>query len=204
MATPVVALKRRTIDEVLVGLGTVVTVVLVVAGGLLMWGRNFAGDHVKGELTDQKIFFNEAAALTKEGRGDLAKFAGVQVTTGNHAKAYASYIKGHLDKVAGGKTYAELGTPERAAQAAVKAAKDSGAAVATVTELQAKADGFTAQRNTLFKGETLRGLLLTAYAWSTIGRIAGIAAVVAFIGAAAMLALVVAGGAHLMRNRRAG
>ena len=65
-----------------------------------------------------------------------------------------------------------------------------------MTELQATADEFTNQRNTLFKGETLRGLLLSTYAWSTIGRIAGIAALVAFVAGFAMLALVILGFVH--------
>ena len=46
----------------------------------------------------------------------------------------------------------------------------------------------------------LRGTLLNAYAWSTVGRIAGIAAVGAFIAAAAMAILVVAGVVHLRRR----
>jgi len=66
--------------------------------------------------------------------------------------------------------------------------------------LQAKADGVTAQRNTLFKGETLRGLLLSAYAWSTVGMIAGIAAIGAFIAAAMMAILSVLGIVHYRRT----
>ena len=62
--------------------------------------------------------------------------------------------------------------------------------------MQAKADVVTAQRNTLFKGETLRGLLLSAYAWSTVGMIAGIAAIGAFVAAGVMAVLVVAGLVH--------
>ena len=46
-----------------------------------------------------------------------------------------------------------------------------------------------AQVATVFKGETLRGLLLNAYAFGTMGMIAGIAAIAAFIAAAVMLIL---------------
>ena len=192
----VVAVKRRTVDTVLVALGAVVTVVLFVAGGLLTWGSRFANDHVSDELTSQNIFFPEQAALEDEGRTDLLGYAGEQVTTGSEAQAYASYIGHHLEEVADGATYADLGAPERAARAEVQAAIDSGADEATVTELQATADEFTNQRNTLFKGETLRGLLLSTYAWSTIGRIVGIAALVAFVAGFAMLALVILGFVH--------
>ena len=48
----------------------------------------------------------------------------------------------------------------------------------------------------------LRGSLLNTYAWDTIGQIAGIAAIVAFVGAFVMLVLVLAGGLHLRRMRK--
>jgi hypothetical protein len=123
------------------------------------------------------------------------------VTTGPEAEAYASYINGHLEETAGGLSYAEMGTPAREAQAAVTEAQESGADEATIAELQATADELKGQRDSLFRGETLRGLLLSAFAWSTMGRIAGIAAWVAFAAAAVMAALVVAGMVHLARHK---
>lgn len=195
-STPVVALKRRTVDSVLIGLGVVVTLVLAVSGALLTWGNNFSEDYVRDELSSQQIFFSDAESLEAEGRTDLVKYAGVQVTTGEHAEAYASYIDHHLDDIADGMTYAELGGPERAAKAAVTEATESGASADEIAALQGEADAVAGQRNTLFKGETLRGLLLSAYAWSTIGRIAGIAATAAFLAAAAMAVLVVLGLFH--------
>jgi hypothetical protein len=202
-APATVALPRRRIDAVLVGLGAVATVVLAVAGGLLTWGNHFANDYVHDELTEQHVVFPTAEKLTSEGRTDLLRHAGDQVTNGSDAQAYASYIHGHLAGIADGATYADLGGPESAAKAAVQTGKDSGASAAQVAELQAKADAITNQRNTLFKGETLRGLLLSAYAWSTVGRIAGIAAVAAFIAAGAMVVLVVVGMVHHRRAARA-
>jgi hypothetical protein len=194
--TSVVALRRRTIDSVLVGLGAVVSVVLVAAGGLLTWGASFADDYVHDELASQNIAFPPAAALEEDGRTDLLGFAGATVDTGREAEAYASFIDGHLEAIAGGQTYAELGTPERAATAALTEAKASGAPAAEIAALQVEADKLTGQRNTLFKGETLRGLLLSAFAWSTVGRIAGIAAYVAFAAAAAMVVLAALGARH--------
>ena len=199
---PAVAVKRRTIDVVLVSVGVVFTIVLAVAGVLLQWGSNFANDHVTTELTAQQVFFPDAQGLTTEGRTDLLGFAGQQVTNGDQAKAYASYIAHHLDGVANGQTYAQLGTPERAAKAAVQSATDSGAPQATITDLQTKASAITAQRDTLFKGETLRGLLLTTYAWSTVGEIAQIAAICAFVAAGVMLVLVIFGIVHLARVKK--
>jgi hypothetical protein len=193
---PTVALKRRTIDSVLIGVGAVVTVVLFVAGGLLMWGSNFAEDYVYDELSSQNIVFPPAAALEEEGRDDLVQYADEQVDTGKEAEAYASFIDGHLANIAGGQTYADLGGPERAANAAVEEAKASGAPADEVAALEADAAEITGQRNTLFKGETLRGLLLSAFAWSTVGRIAGIAAWAAFVAGAVVLVLVLFGFRH--------
>jgi hypothetical protein len=199
-ATPVVALPRRTIDKVLIAFGIVATVVFAVAGGLLMWGSNFASDYVGDELSSQNIFFPDAASLEEEGRDDLVKFADEQVTTGDEAEAYASFIDGHLQGIADGMTYAELGGPQGEARAALAEAQDSGASEDEIAALQEELDTLNGQRDSLFRGETLRGLLLSTYAWSTIGNIAGIASVVAFVAAAAMAVLVVAGMVHLFRR----
>ena len=197
---PVVAVKRRTIDWVLVSIGAVAAVVFAVAGGLLLWGHNFASNYVGDELSSHSITFPSAQALTDGGRADLVKFADQKLNTGKEAEGYASFINGHLQDVADGATYADLGAPESAAKADVKAAVDAGKPRATIDELQAKADGITGQRNTLFKGETLRGLLLSAYAWSTVGMIAGIAAIGAFIAAGMMAVLSVLGIIHIRRT----
>jgi hypothetical protein len=55
------------------------------------------------------------------------------------------------------------------------------------------------QVNTVFKGETLRGMLLNAYAFWKMGQIALYAAIAAFVGAALMLALAALGFVHLRR-----
>lgn len=195
-APPVVALKRRTIDAVLIGVGAVLTVALVVAASLLTWGASFAADYVDDELSSQNIVFPPAEALEAEGRDDLVKYAGEELNTGSEAEAYASYIDGHLEGIADGMTYAELGAPERAANAAVAEAKESGASDAEIAELEGEAAAISGQRNSLFKGETLRGLLLSAYAWSTVGQIAQYAAIAAFVAAAVMLVLVLLGIRH--------
>jgi hypothetical protein len=195
--------RRRTVDWLLISVGALVAMVLFSAGALLTWGSNFAEDYVGDELTDQNIFFPDQVSLEAEGRTDLVKYAEEQVTTGEEAQAYASYIDHHLDGIADGATYAELGGPQRAAQDEVQAAIDAGESDAVVADLQAKADELTGQRDSLFRGETLRGLLLSTYAWSTIGRIAGIAATVAFIAAGLMMVLVGMGVVHRWRARPA-
>lgn len=199
---PVVALDRRTLDAVLIAAGAVVTAALLVAGALLAWGAEFASDYVEDELSSQNIAFPPAAALEEQGRTDLVDHAGQTVDSGAEAEAYASFIDGHLRDIADGATYAELGAPEREARAAVQAAVAEGADGATIAELRAEADAISAQRDTLFKGETLRGLLLSAFAWSTVGRIAGYAAVGAFVAGGVMLVLVLLGLRHSRRVAR--
>ncbi len=99
----------------------------------------------------------------------MHQYAGQQLTTGAQAEVYADhFIANHLKVIGGGKTYAQL----------------SAEAIA-----QPKNAALAAQVNTVFKGETLRGLLLNAYAFGTMGTIAGIAAIAAFIAGAVMLVL---------------
>jgi hypothetical protein len=196
----VITIHRRTVDTLLILAGVVVAAVLVVAGALLTWGSNFAEDYVSDELTAQNIFFPDQAALEEGGRTDLVKYAGEQVTTGAEAEAYASFIDGHLADTAGGATYAEMSGPLNEARDAATAAEEAGADEATIAKLQGTVDELSGQRDTLFRGETLRGLLLSTFAWSTIGRIAGIAAIVAFVAAALMVVLVGLGVIHRRRT----
>jgi hypothetical protein len=201
--TDAVVIRRRTIDTVLIAAGVVVTIVLAVAGVLLTWGSNFADDYVGDELSSQNIFFPDAASLEEQGRDDLVQYADEQVTTGAEAEAYASFINGHLEGIADGMTYAELGGPQGEAREALAAAQEAGEDEATIAELQGTVDEITGQRDSLFRGETLRGLLLSTFAWSTIGRIAGIAAIAAFVAAAAMAVLVILGIVHRVRSSHA-
>jgi hypothetical protein len=195
----VVQLHRRTIDKVLIGMGVVAALVFASAGALLMWGSNFAEDYVHDELASQNITFPSAEELEEEGRDDLLGYAGEDVTTGDQAEAYASFINGHLQGIADGQTYSQI--DDRGAAQAVVEAEEAGASPEEIAELQATADELKAQRDSLFRGETLRGLLLTTFAWATVGEIAGIAAWVAFAGAAVMAALVIAGLVHLRRSK---
>lgn len=192
-------LRRRNIDRVLIGMGAVAAVVFAVAAGLLTWGSNFAGDYVHDELSSQHVTFPAADELRAEGRDDLVSYGGEDVTTGTEAEAYASYISGHLEGIAGGLTYAQI--DDRGAAEAVVAAEEAGAGPAEIAELQAKADTLAEQRDSLFRGETLRGLLLTSYAWDTVGDIAAIAGRVCLVGALLMVALVIAGLVHLRRSK---
>ncbi len=194
-----IPITRRRLDRVLVWSGGVLTVVLIVAGALLWWGNDFAGDYVHDELAAQNISFPAAESLEAQGRADLVGFAGQQVTTGTQAEAYASYIGGHVAAIADGATYSELSGPERAANAAVSEALANGAPADQIAQLEADAATISGQRDSIFRGEMLRGALLNTFAWSTLGRVAGIAAMVAF-ASAALMAVFVGFGVARMRS----
>ena len=117
-----------------------------------------------------------AEVLSGQGRDDLVRYADQPLDTGKEAEAYASFIDGHLQRITDGATYAELGAVESAAKADVTTAIDAGSLQSQIDELQATADGITSQRDSLFKGETLRGRLLSRTHGRRFGMIAGIAA----------------------------
>jgi hypothetical protein len=176
-------MRRKTFDALLTFGGLAIAVVLLVAGGLLTWANSFIGNEVHHQLSQEQVFFpaKGSAALASSDIGPfLNKYAGKQLLTGPEANAYANhFIAVHLKTIGGGKTYSQLSTEAQASP------KDAA--------LAAKVD-------TVFKGETLRGLLLNAYAFATMGTIAGIAAIVSFIGAAILLLLSALGFRHLRRT----
>jgi hypothetical protein len=174
-------MRRKTFDALLTAGGLVLAGVLLASGCLLWWAHSFVSDQVHTQLSQQQIFFppkGEATASPEIGPF-INQYAGQQLLNGQQAEAFANhYIAVHLKESGGGLTYAQLSTKARA------------------NPDDAKLKG---QVDTAFKGETLRGLLLNAYAFDTMGRIAGIAAIGAFIGAAVMLILSLLGFSHLRR-----
>jgi hypothetical protein len=190
-------MKRRTLD-VLVSLGGLaLAVLLLVAGLVLTSNANFANNYVTEQLTAQNITFKSAETLTDEEKQQacLVEYAGQKLTTGKQAECYANNFIGlHLESTADGKTYADLGAPQSALRAQVAQARESNAP--NLADLENQLSDVTAQRDTLFKGETLRGLLLTSYGFSEFGTKASQAAIVAYIAAALMLLLSIAGLAH--------
>jgi hypothetical protein len=174
-------MKRKTFDVIVSLGGLFLAVVLIVAGSLLTWAHNFVNDEVHTQLAAQKIFFppKGSPAIAAPEFQAVQKYAGQQLTTGAQAQTYADhFIANHLKAIGGGKTYSQLSSQLLANPKDAKLA-------ATV--------------DTMFKGETLRGLLLNAYAFGTMGTIAGIAAITAFIAAAVMLALGALGLWHARR-----
>jgi hypothetical protein len=136
--------------------------ILAFCAGFLFWGNSFIHNQITTELTAQQIFFPAAnspsiAALPAADATAMNVYGGQQLTTGDQAKVYAnSFINVHLSEVAGGLTYSQMSAKAQAAPTDTKIA---------------------GQVNTLFKGEMLRGTLLNAYGWWTIGTYALYAAI---------------------------
>ena len=160
-------MDRKNWDQIVSGAGTVVAAVLVVLGAMAIYGGSFGRDNVRDRLAPQNIVFPPADAMTPEERAEVGEYAGEKVDTGAEAEAYSRYIGGHLTGINEGKTYSETSAEARALE------EDDPARA----ELDAKVQ-------TLFRGETLRSILLNAYGWWTVATItlwAGVAAVAAGI-----------------------
>ncbi len=183
---------RATLDKLISWTGVLLAVILLVAGGLLTWANQFIDHQVTDQLSAQRITMptNQTglADLPAADRAALQKFAGEQLTTGPQAKAYANhYIWVHMNEASGGKTYSEI-----SGQYIQQCSDPATAQTASCQKLGGL-------RQTLFMGNTLRGLLLYGYAFATMGTIAGWGAVASFIGAALMLLLVGFGFWHSRR-----
>ena len=175
-------MRRRTFDALAVTAGVLIAGLLLVAGGLLTWGHNFVTSEVHTQLAAQKIVFPPANSPAVKGAqfAPMRQYGGQLMTTGAQAQVYADhFIAVHLTEIGGGQTYSQL----------------SAKALA-----QPKNAALAAQVQTMFRGETLRGLLLNAYAFWTIGQIMLWAAIAAFAGAGLLLILAIFGFMHLRRT----
>jgi hypothetical protein len=137
----------------IITLQIVLILVLAFCAGFLFWGSAFINGQIHDQLAAQKIYFpaNDSAAMKALPPSDAAvmrQYAGQQLTTGPQAETYADhFLAVHLREIAGGQTYAQV--------SAAAQANPSNAKLASQTQL-------------LFRGETLRGLLLNVYGWSQV------------------------------------
>src|SRR5947209_17328061 len=185
----VLEMSRKVFDILTSTGGAVVVVVLIVAGGLLTWGHTFVNSNVHSQLAQQQIYFPPKAAFAHPKAGteitpsmipSVSQYAGQQLLTGAQAKVYAdNFIAVHLSAMPYGGLYSKI----------------SGAALA-----QPKNTQLQSLVQTAFRGTTLRGLLLEAYAFSKIGQIMLWGAIASFILALAMSVLVGLGFAHARRT----
>lgn len=178
-------MRRRTFDAIVTAAGLTIAAVLLIAGGLLAFGHSFVTTQVHNQLAAQKIYFPannspEITSLPKADAAAMSKYAGQQLTTGAQAETWADhFIAVHLVKIGGGQTYSQL----------------SGKALA-----DPKNAALAGQVETVFRGETLRGLLLNAYGYWEIGQIMLWSAFIAFAAAGLMILFSLLGIAHLRRT----
>jgi hypothetical protein len=162
-------MRRTSFDKLLGWVGTSLGIVLLAAAGLLLWGSAYVHNTVQSQLASQQIYFPPASAFAHPKAGgeitpsmipSVSQYAGQQLLTGQQAEAYADhFIAVHVANMAGGKTYSQL-------SAAAQAQPGNTALASTV--------------NTVFKGETLRSMLLNAYGWWKVSQIVYIISLVAF------------------------
>jgi len=178
-------MRRRVFDFLTSAVGLVLVVVLLVAGGLLMWGYSYDHSNVHNQLAAQDIFFPPKAAFASAKAGTeitpamipyLEQYSGQQLLSGPQAEAYADhFIAEHLAEMPYGGVYSKISTAARA---------------------EPKNASLTALETTSFQGTTLRGLLLEAYGFSKIGSIMLFGSVASFILALVMLGFVGLGFRH--------
>jgi hypothetical protein len=186
-------MKRKTFDKIVIAIGAGLTVFLFVSAALLNWGASFAEDSVRSQLENQNISFPAAEAMPEATAAQLAKWAEMKVTTGEMARDYSDlYIWEHMKASA----IAAVGKPATYSEVSgmymglVRGGSTDTAQIAKLGEL----------RQTLFMGNTLRGMLLEAYAFGTMGVIAGYGALAALVGGVLMLILTLLGVVHLRRT----
>jgi hypothetical protein len=186
-------MSRKSFDKIASVIGLLLAGFLIVIGGILQYGGNFATDQVAAQLEPQAITIpaeNGDPKVTDEVKKFFADNGDKVMTTGKQAQMYADhYIGFHMSEMP---TYAAASGANRAAAGAL-------AADPTNPALQSAAKQASGTVETVFKGETLRGMLLNAYAFGTLGQIAMVASYVSFAGGLIFLILALLGFAHLRR-----
>jgi hypothetical protein len=176
-------MNRKVWDRIVSASAAVIAVALIVLGGLAIYGGNFGRDNVQTRLQPEHIAFPPLDAMSPEEKAAVGAFAGQQVVNGTQAEAFSRYIAGHLAAVNDGQTYSETSSAARA----------EGLDPDVAAELQGKAD-------TLFKGETLRSILLNAYGWWTVATIALFAGYAMVAMGLILMALALLGFRHAKRT----
>ena len=186
-------MKRRTFDKLVSYVGLGLAALLFIFAGLLNFGGGFASENVRTQLANQNIAFPIEAGLPANTKDQLLKWAGMQVVSGEMARDYSDlYILEHMNASAA----AVMGKPATYSEvsSAYLTAQRSGGTDAV--QLQKLSD----LRDSLFMGNTLRGMLLQAYAFGMMGVIAGYAAIASLVGGFVFLLLAIAGLMHIRRT----
>jgi hypothetical protein len=170
-------MRRNKIEKLMGTLGLVLGVALLAIGGLTLWGSAYIHNDVTSQLSAQKVYFPPASAFAHAKVGteitpsmipSVSQYAGQQLLTGQQAESYAdNFIAVHLREIGAGKTYSQL---------------------STLSMAQPKNAALAAQVQTVFRGDTLRSMLLNAFGWWKVSQITYIVSLVSFgLGAIAFL-----------------
>jgi hypothetical protein len=175
-------MRRKTLDLLLNYVGVLLTAVFLVAGIGMLVGYNFTSSQVKSQLVEQKVFFPTKTQMDFRDlvAANETQLAGQEVLTGSQAKIFANDIIGvDTAAISGGQTYAQISAASMAAP--------TNASLANQVQL-------------VFRGDTLRGLLLNAYAFGFMGVIALYGAIGMFFAALIMLLLTLFGVRHYRKT----
>ena len=194
-------MTRKTLD-LLFGVGGLMLALLLGVLGLVLRNQaDFAKTYVRDQMVQQRITFTPVAGLSPDEKMAkcLVENAGKLLLTGKQAECYANeYIGRHVKLFNAGKTYSETSGESRAARAAADKALAANPNAQAAKDLDTTAKGLSGKVEALFKGETLRGLLLTSFGFSVFGVRAGQAALLSLLAA---LVLVLAAAAGLIHSR---
>jgi hypothetical protein len=143
--------------------------ILGFVAGFAFWAASFTHSTVTEQLSAQQIVFPTAGsaeikALPAQDQAAMLQYAGQTMTTGDQAETYADhFLKVHLSKM-----------PTYAAASSLAAANPTNASDQNLVA-------------TVFKGTTLRSMLLNAYGWWTVGTYAFYAAIGLAVAAFAVM-----------------
>ncbi len=192
-------MRRRTLDVVFSVGGLLLAALLLVLGLVLQNQADFAKSYVKDQLSAQKITFTTADKLSGQEKQApcLVSYAAEPLGSGKQAECYANeYIALHLSEINDGKTYAQTSGEFRAVTAEADAAAVANPGAPATVALEGRSRALSGKVDTLFRGETLRGLLLTSYGFSIFGERAQQAGLVSFAAALVLLVASIAGFIH--------
>jgi hypothetical protein len=173
-------IKRFTAAIVIAALG----IAMLAIGGLVHNQSSFAVNTVQSQLAEQGITFTPVSGLTpaQKTQSCLTANAGKPLITGAQAECYANYqIALDLLSVDHGKTYAQASYPERLLQVKIGTLAAENPHNPALPKLEAEAAQAEAPAATLFQGESLRGMLLTTYAFYHMGQLGNEAADTLFV-----------------------
>ena len=171
---------KKTVYQVL---AQVFGIVLIVVGIGALSGGLYAHNYVTSQLSQEKITMPSGDAITalpQASQKALQPFAGKPMTTGTQAQAYANHFIWEHMQAACQNVKDANGNAVPAVPADQCTFAGVGQAAGGATSTAAKT-AYNTLRSTIFQGDSLRSMLLTAYAFWLVGSIAFWGAIACFV-----------------------